>query len=170
MLDKSNIYKKIVSHKSYLFGEQCKFTTNIIKILDEIGKKENYRKVSVYILGRYKNDKKKLKNENNKYLYVYANDKIIYKNNKNLDIKFLTVHKSKGMEADYVIILNCEDSNKNNQMKGFPTSIQDDPILDIVLPKSNRNEHCVNQNSEERRLFYVAMTRAKKQVFLNIPK
>lgn len=170
MLDESNIYKKIVSHKSYLFGEQCKFTTNIIKILDEIGKKENYRKVSVYILGRYKNDKKKLKNENNKYLYVYANDKIVYKKNKNLDIKFLTVHKSKGMEADYVIILNCEDSNKSNQMKGFPTSIQDDTILDIVLPKSNRNEPCVNQNSEERRLFYVAMTRAKKQVFLNIPK
>ncbi|MCI6737242.1 MAG: AAA domain-containing protein, partial [Intestinibacter sp.] len=170
MLDKSNVYKKVVSYKRNLFREQCKFTTDIVKTLDEIGKKENYKKVSVYILGRYEDDRDKLKNENNRYLSVYPNDNIVYKKNKNLDIKFLTVHKAKGMEADYVIILNCEDSNKNNKMKGFPTNIQDDPILDIVLPKVNRNEHCVNQNSEERRLFYVAITRAKKQVFLNIPK
>lgn len=170
MLDKSNLDKKVVSYKSYLFGEQCKFTTNVIKILDEIGKKENYKKVSVYILGRYKNDRDKLKNEKNRYLSVYPNDNIVYKKNKNLDIKFLTIHQAKGMEADYVIILNCEDSNKNNKMKGFPTNIQDDPILDIILPKSNKHESYSNQNSEERRLFYVAMTRAKKQVFLNIPK
>lgn len=170
MLDKSNLDKKVVSYKKYLSGEQCEFTTNIIKTLDEIGEKEDYKRVSVYILGRYRDDRDKLKNEKNIYLSVYPNDNIVYKKNRNLEIKFLTVHKAKGMEADYVIILNCEVSNKNNKMKGFPTNIQDDPILDIILPKSNKNEAYANQNSEERRLFYVAMTRAKKQVFLYIPK
>lgn len=170
MIDKSNMYKKVISNKRYYLGEQCKIITDIMKTLDEISKKEDGGRVSVYILGRYENDKDKLKVKNNKAIYVKANNCVLYDKNPNLDIKFLTVHKSKGMEADYVIILNCEESNKKNNMKGFPTNIQDDPILDIILPRLNKDEDPLNQNSEERRLFYVAMTRAKKQVFLYTAK
>ena len=68
----------------------------------------------------------------------------------------MTVHGSKGLEADYVVVLGlCSGSY------GFPTEITDDPLLDLVLSASERHP-----NAEERRLFYVALTRAKRRVFL----
>ena len=66
-------------------------------------------------------------------------------------IEFLTVHKSKGLEADYVIILQC-----NKGTYGFPSQISDNPVLDYVLTQSDQFPF-----GEERRLFYVAITRAK---------
>lgn len=67
------------------------------------------------------------------------------------EIEFLTVHKSKGLEADYVILLQC-----NKDTYGFPSLVSDDPVLNYVLTKSDRFPY-----GEERRLFYVAITRAK---------
>src|SRR5699024_4744879 len=58
--------------------------------------------------------------------------------------------------ADYVVILN----NKSKGM-GFPSKISDLPIIDLLLEKSDDFPY-----SEERRLFYVAMTRSKKKTFL----
>ena len=55
------------------------------------------------------------------------------------------------MEADYVIVLQC-----NKDVYGFPSQVSDDPVLDIVLTKSDKFPF-----GEERRLFYVAITRAK---------
>ena len=72
------------------------------------------------------------------------------------DIFFLSVHSSKGLEADHVILVNC-----NQGAHGFPSLIEDDPILDFVLSKSERYPF-----AEERRLFYVAMTRAKKTMYV----
>ena len=73
------------------------------------------------------------------------------------EITFKTVHSSKGVEADYVIILEVV-----NDFLGFPNEQADDHILDLVLAKSE-----AFPNSEERRLFYVALTRAKKKVFVS---
>lgn len=67
-------------------------------------------------------------------------------------MNFMTVHASKGLEADHVIILNCSQDGG-----GFPSRISDDPILGYVLSEIDTFEY-----SEERRLFYVAITRAKK--------
>ncbi|MCC3306036.1 UvrD-helicase domain-containing protein [Sneathiella sp. HT1-7] len=71
-----------------------------------------------------------------------------------LSLKFKTAHGSKGLEADHVVILRASSG-----AMGFPSEITDDPLLDLVLPKSENFDH-----AEERRLFYVALTRARKSV------
>ena len=75
-------------------------------------------------------------------------------------MKYLTAHKSKGLEADYVIIVGLETGTH-----GFPCQIEDDPLLNLVLAKKEVFPH-----AEERRLFYVAMTRAKKHAYLVVSK
>ncbi len=115
---------------------------------------------TVYFLGRYSFDVDILKNNNNFVLKYNVQDNsidITYYKRKDLKIKFLTVHKSKGLQADYVIILN----NKNYGM-GFPSKINDLPLIKILLA-SGLDEYPF---AEERRLFYVALTRSKKQTLL----
>ena len=72
------------------------------------------------------------------------------------DIFFLSVHSAKGLEADHVLLINC-----NQGAYGFPSLIEDDPILDFVLSRSEQYPF-----AEERRLFYVALTRAKKKMYI----
>lgn len=69
---------------------------------------------------------------------------------------FLTVHQAKGLESDYVIILNC-----NSGTYGFPSAIEDDPVLSYVLSDSDSFKF-----AEERRLFYVAITRSIKHTYI----
>ena len=74
----------------------------------------------------------------------------------NLRLDYMTVHRSKGLEADYVVVLELRSGKY-----GFPSEIADDPLLELVLAASERHP-----NAEERRLFYVAVTRARRGVFL----
>lgn len=102
---------------------------------------------TILLLGRYSFDDYYLSSiyksikEGNRFYYVIGNRKI----------EFLTVHKSKGLEADYVILLQC-----NKDTYGFPSLVSDDRVLKYVLTKSDEYPY-----GEERRLFYVAITRAK---------
>ncbi|WP_214703292.1 MULTISPECIES: topoisomerase DNA-binding C4 zinc finger domain-containing protein [unclassified Exiguobacterium] len=77
----------------------------------------------------------------------------------NLRISFLTAHRSKGLEAENVILINTANS-KN----GFPNKIMDDPLLSFVLQKQEELEF-----GEERRLFYVALTRTKHTTYVLTP-
>lgn len=102
---------------------------------------------TIFLLGRYSFDDIYLSST---YQNVTEGNKIFYTIN-GRKIEFLTVHKSKGLEADYVILLQC-----NRGTYGFPSQISDNPVLDYVLTKSDQYPF-----GEERRLFYVAITRAK---------
>ena len=71
-----------------------------------------------------------------------------------LKVTFRTVHGSKGLEADHIILPNLTTGTY-----GFPSQISDDPVLTIAMSGDDGFPH-----SEERRLFYVAMTRARNSV------
>jgi DNA helicase-4 len=97
---------------------------------------------SLLILGRYRNDRPR---ELDAWRQRFG-DKI--------DLRFLTVHRAKGLEADFVALLNVVQDTL-----GFPSQVQDDPILQLAMPEPETFEF-----GEERRLFYVALTRAKRSV------
>lgn len=71
-------------------------------------------------------------------------------------MSFMTVHQSKGLECDYIILLNC-----NGGTLGFPADIADSPVLKYVLSEPDAYAF-----SEERRVFYVGITRAKKHTWV----
>lgn len=78
-------------------------------------------------------------------------------------LKPSTIHSSKGLEADYVIMLRVRDvvPRANRGRFSFPAAISDDPLLSLVMPCPEAFVH-----AEERRLMYVALTRAKLRVDL----
>lgn len=76
-----------------------------------------------------------------------------------LHVAFQTVHSSKGLEADHVILLMSADPRR-----GFPSVMADDPVLTAVLPALE-----VFPNAEERRLFYVALTPTRQDVWVLTP-
>jgi DNA helicase IV len=85
--------------------------------------------------------------------------KLVYNKYPRLKLSFLTSHRSKGLEADNVIIINAA-----NSLLGFPNRISDDPILSLVL--TDQDEFLY---AEERRLFYVAITRTKNVTYILAP-
>lgn len=130
-----------------------------IEFLEEYLKKFD-KNSTIYFLGRYSFDINILKNNNNFLMHYNIQENvtnIVYYKRRDLNIKFMTIHKSKGLQADYVVILN----NKNYGM-GFPSKIDDLPLIKILLA-TGLDDYPF---SEERRLFYVALTRSKKQTIL----
>lgn len=113
---------------------------------------EKYPKKEILILGRNNNDI----NFFNKKIFKITNNIINYKNYK---IKYMTAHKSKGLESDNVIVINLL-----NKINGFPSKIINHEILSLV---SKEKEDYIFD--EERRLFYVALTRTKNKVYLLAP-
>lgn len=100
-------------------------------------------KSKVLIIGRYNHQQP-------------TNLAFLQKEFQELDIEYLTAHSSKGKESDYVIVIGLISEGY-----AFPSQIEDDPVLDVVLAKKEPVP-----NAEERRLFYVAVTRARKHVYL----
>jgi DNA helicase IV len=73
-----------------------------------------------------------------------------------LSLETYTIHASKGKEADYVIMIGLETGKFD-----FPSEKETHPLLEALLPPLEEYPF-----AEERRLFYVALTRAKERVYL----
>ena len=73
-----------------------------------------------------------------------------------LNITYHTVHSAKGLEADYVVVIGIQAGRY-----GFPSEVTDDPLLNLVLGTPEEYP-----NAEERRLLYVALTRARRRAYL----
>jgi DNA helicase-4 len=131
------------------------FINEIQRLTDKNGNKP------ILVLGRHSfdiNEFIKL-TPNSKITYYERTDKLEVKGFEDIEIKYITVHKSKGLESDNVIVLNLK-----NHLLGFPNKMTDDPMLSLLL--SDDEEY---RFAEERRLFYVALTRTKNEVVLLIP-
>lgn len=73
-----------------------------------------------------------------------------------LNVRFRTVHSAKGLEADYIVLPNVSSGTY-----GFPSELVDDPVLSLAMTEVDTFKY-----AEERRLFYVALTRARRHVTL----
>ena len=76
------------------------------------------------------------------------------------NISFLTAHSAKGLGYDNVILINMFEGKY-----GFPSQVEDDPIMKLVT-----HEDTTVPYAEERRLFYVALTRTKNRVYIMTPQ
>jgi len=143
-------------------GANYNAALSVEKCLDDILEYSQYEKASyknILILGRYNFDAVQLENSG---LFQVMNKQGKMRSMKypDLNLTFMTAHASKGLGYDNVVIINCR-----NDRFGFPSKIQDDPVLKHVLIDDKSYEF-----AEERRLFYVAITRTKNRVYCVAPE
>lgn len=120
---------------------------DIFNLLKNFNVENEYGKRKFEILG----DEDKLRR--NKFV------KIVYMESPDVNIEYRTVHQSKGLECDNVILINLK-----NWKAGFPNKMVDDSVLNFVKRNGDSFSY-----AEERRLFYVALTRTKNNVYLLAP-
>ena len=125
-------------------------------LIEKISKESN----DIMILGRNNFDIDDFVDEGLFKRKNKEDSKLIYPENEDLNINFISVHKSKGLEEDNVILLNLE-----NKISGFPNQMIDDPLMNFVINDSDQYPY-----GEERRLFYVALTRTKNNAYLLVPE
>ena len=128
----------------------------LIEAIEQIYK--DNPKGNILILGRYNSDRNFILNSSK---FSKRNDEQIkYKKYPHLRITFLTIHKSKGLGFDNCILVNADDSRY-----GFPSKIEDDPLIKLIKPSSKE----IIDYPEERRLLYVALTRTKNKLYIIVP-
>lgn len=142
------------------------------------------RNAKIFLIGRYNFDIKRILHcEFLEFKNNTSELKISIPKRPDLDIRFYSAHKSKGLQADYVFIINCRDATL-----GFPSQVKEKDLITITKETFLWREHNKKlgrlgresllirawnfltttrecEFAEERRLFYVAMTRARKKVF-----
>lgn len=143
-------------------GANYALSAAVEKALDQLleyKKKEGKTPGSILFLGRYGFDGDILE-RSGLFEYINRGGKVKSVKYPDLDITFMTAHSSKGLGYDDVVIVNGK-----NETYGFPSKIEDDPVLAFVVKGDRAIDH-----AEERRLFYVAMTRTKNRVFFVAPE
>jgi DNA helicase-4 len=124
--------------------EQLENEENLRKVISRIGSPANDPSKSLRVLARYADN-----------LPAKGILSALWKG----PAEASTVHAAKGLEADYVIVMDMVQD-----FRGFPSTIEDDPVMALVMPEKE-----LHQYGEERRLFYVALTRARRECHLISP-
>lgn len=114
---------------------------------------------TILILGRYNFDARNMCFSKD-FNYDEKNGKVTSKKYPTAKLEFMTAHSSKGLGYDNVIIMNTK-----NETYGFPSKVENDLVLNYVTKQDNSIQY-----AEERRLFYVALTRTKNRVFILTPE
>ncbi|HHW25766.1 MAG TPA: UvrD-helicase domain-containing protein [Firmicutes bacterium] len=113
---------------------------------------------SILLIGRYGFDSHKLCTTGR--FTELSDGRVICHKFPKANLTFMTAHSAKGLGFDNVIILNMFEGKF-----GFPCQLEDDPIMKLV-----RFEDTSMPFAEERRLFYVALTRTKNRVYILTPQ
>lgn len=129
--------------------------TKVLKVIIERQKKEDS---SILLLGRYGFDGHHLARTS--WFYLDNKEQLHSKVYPKINLTFMTAHSSKGLGYDDVVIINGEDG-----LYGFPSQIKNDPVLNMVVSNDRSFAY-----AEERRLFYVALTRTKNRVYIISPE
>lgn len=134
----------LLREKKRQSSDEADFDDRLDKVLAHVAERAEEGS-SVYLLGRFR--------------FNLPNDTqmmMLRKRFLTLSIACNTVHGAKGLEADYVVVLGLERGQY-----GFPSQKTSHSLLEALLPALDPFPY-----SEERRLFYVALTRAKQRVYL----
>ncbi len=123
--------------------ERASISTLVARLGQEARSEVRSKSVSVDVLGRY----------------GFQQGLMPHSAPVGVNLTFRTIHGSKGLEADYVVIPGMTTGTY-----GFPSNVMDDPVLELSMPRPETYPH-----AEERRLFYVALTRARHGVYLLAP-
>ena len=153
MKNKKQIKKNLVSKKRMESPIKIVYYDDIVKdfkvliesIYDEL-------KVPIMILGRNNEDINMVIDDS----FLLDGEKVIYSNNKSIELYYMTVHKAKGLEEEVVIVINLDD-----RYLGFPNKIKEEKVLRLVFDSYDSYHF-----AEERRLFYVAITRTRGYCYL----
>jgi DNA helicase-4 len=136
-----NVPGKVVTHWD---TEQKAHEENLKKVLERIGPDALNPSKSLRVLARYVSN---------------LPEKAVIEKYWEGPIDVSSVHAAKGLEADYVVVMDMVQD-----FRGFPSTIEDDPVMGLVMPEKDLHQH-----GEERRLFYVALTRARQETHLISP-
>lgn len=124
--------------------EQAENIENLKKVISRIGSPSKDPSKSLRVLARYADN---------------LPDRRLLSSLWKGPVEASSVHAAKGLEADYVIVMDMVQD-----FRGFPSTIEDDPVMALVMPEKE-----LHQYGEERRLFYVALTRARRECHLISP-
>ena len=139
MKNKKQISKDLISNKHITNPIEFIYYINPQKSFEKLYKKVQKINPDLLVLGR-----------NNKDILEFSQDN---------SINYLTVHSAKGLEAENVILINMTD-----RIYGFPNQIQNNKLLEELHPSDKEILF-----AEERRLFYVALTRTKNKIYIMVP-
>lgn len=164
--NKEQIEKQLISDKTiknpveivYYYSLAFREFDALCSILDKIYS-ENKDDNVLILVRRNSTIKKLLKDERFKASY---DNKIKYNNYPELKIEALTIHKAKGLTCDQAIVLDLRNGV-------FPSTKMEKNIVYHFYKRTSVWEEKY-PFAEERRLFYVALTRTKNKVYLLAPE
>ena len=143
-------------------GENYALSAAVERILETIrtyAQEEGVNWGEILLLGRYGYDGERLE-RSGLFEYERRGGRVRSVKYPDMSLTFMTAHSSKGLGYDNVIILNGK-----NAVYGFPCKVEQDPVLNLVEHQDRSMDY-----AEERRLFYVALTRTRNRVYLTTPE
>jgi DNA helicase-4 len=121
---------------------------NVRKVIERIGTDAHDPSISLRVMSRYVSAKSSNLPEKKLVESLWEGP-----------VDLSSIHSAKGLEADYVIVMDLVQDSR-----GFPSTIEDDLVMRLVMSEKDLHLH-----GEERRLFYVALTRARRETHLVCP-